>query len=67
MEDKEFSFDTNIILVTFIILLVLKLAKYITWSWWWIFSPFWIPALISIIIVVVHKFIFFVKNKWILV
>lgn len=63
MEDKEFSFDTNIILASFIILLVAKLAGWISWSWWWIFAPFWLLALISIIIVVVHKFIFFIKNK----
>lgn len=24
----------------------LKLTGYITWSWWWVLSPIWIPALV---------------------
>ena len=33
----------------------LKLTGYITWSWWWVLSPFWIPPAIF-----VTFFIFFV-------
>ena len=29
--------------ILFIIFLTLKLTNNIDWSWWWIFSPFWIP------------------------
>ena len=25
------------------IFIALKLTKYIDWSWWWVFSPIWIP------------------------
>ena len=25
----------------------LKLAGYIDWSWWWVMSPLWIPALVA--------------------
>lgn len=28
----------------FLLFLGLKLGKVIDWSWWWIFSPFWIPV-----------------------
>lgn len=34
---------TSVIGVVFIIL---KLTKVITWSWWWVLSPFWIGAAI---------------------
>lgn len=37
--------------ITFI---VLKLCNVITWSWWWVLAPFWIPVgivLASLIIV----------------
>ena len=27
--------------ILFIVFLVLKLCKVITWSWWWITSPLW--------------------------
>ncbi|MFA5670273.1 MAG: hypothetical protein WC967_13605 [Balneolaceae bacterium] len=29
--------------VLFLMFLALKLTNNITWSWWWVFSPFWIP------------------------
>lgn len=29
----------------FITFLVLKLTNVITWSWWWVTSPLWIPVL----------------------
>ena len=28
---------------------VLKLCNVITWSWWWILSPLWIPITISVL------------------
>lgn len=28
----------------------LKLAGIITWSWWWVFSPLWIPFCIIIVV-----------------
>lgn len=32
---------------------VLKLCGVINWSWWWVLSPFWIPAAIVLAIFVV--------------
>lgn len=32
-------------------LIVLKLCKVITWSWWWVLAPTWIPILILILVV----------------
>ena len=31
-----------------IIFIVLKLVKVIDWSWWWVFAPTWISAIISV-------------------
>ena len=31
-------------------LIVLKVAGYITWSWWWVLAPFWLPVLIAIVL-----------------
>lgn len=33
--------------------IVLKLTKCITWSWWWVLSPVWVPVVIAIIAFVV--------------
>lgn len=35
-----------------IVFIVLKLIGVISWSWWWVLSPFWIPFCIGLIIAV---------------
>ena len=35
-----------------ILFIGLKLTGYIDWSWWWVLSPIWIPAIIVIVIVI---------------
>lgn len=32
--------------------IVLKLTGYISWSWWWVLAPIWIPAAILTPIVI---------------
>ena len=32
-----------------IVFIVLQLAGIVTWSWWFVLAPFWIPTLIGII------------------
>lgn len=34
-----------------IVFIVLKLTGYITWSWWWVLAPTWIPIAIAIVII----------------
>jgi hypothetical protein len=36
--------------ILFLIFLVLKLTNHIDWSWWWVTSPLWIPAVIILIV-----------------
>ena len=43
-----------------IVFVVLKLTGNITWSWWWVLAPTWIPAAIILIAV----FIVFVLDEW---
>ena len=35
-----------------LVFIVLKLLDIITWSWLWVLSPFWIPFIIGIILVI---------------
>ena len=35
-----------------LVFIVLKLLGVITWSWLWVLSPFWIPCVIGIILVI---------------
>lgn len=36
-----------------ILFIGLKLTSYIDWSWWWVLSPLWLPALIILAFVAV--------------
>ena len=35
-----------------VVFVVLKLTDVIDWSWWWVFSPLWIPIAILVGIIV---------------
>lgn len=41
------------------VFIILKLCKVITWSWWWVLSPFWISliwvTILSVIWVLLNK------------
>jgi len=36
-----------------IVFIVLRLIGVITWSWWWVLAPIWIPLAIIIILMVI--------------
>lgn len=36
-----------------ILFIGLKLTNYITWSWWWVLSPIWIPLCVVLFILIV--------------
>lgn len=50
-DNKEVTVKTigfpSLLLLSFIIL---KLCNVITWSWWWVLSPIWIPIAILVVI-----------------
>lgn len=46
--NKETNSGLGLGMILFLIFMTLKLTGNITWSWWWIASPLWIPALIVI-------------------
>ena len=34
--------------------IILKLCKIISWSWWWVLAPFWIPIILVIVLVIIY-------------
>lgn len=44
----------GLLVVAFI---VLKLTGHITWSWWWVLSPAWIPVSTVILTLVILSFL----------
>ena len=51
--DNEYKFPLQTVLT--LIFLTLKLCKVITWSWWWVFSPLWIPLVIWLIALAINS------------
>jgi len=43
-----------------IVFIVLKLVGTITWSWWWVLSPLWLPITVVISCGAIGYLIFFV-------
>lgn len=33
--------------------IVLKITGVITWSWWWVLSPIWIPLAIALVVIII--------------
>ena len=53
MSDKKTSSGFGLGTILTLIFLTLKLGGWgvvATWSWWWVFSPIWIPILLVVII-----------------
>jgi hypothetical protein len=46
------------------VLVVLKLLKMIDISWWWVFSPVWIPLAVSLGLIVIGALGFFLSAVW---
>ena len=46
-----------------IVFVVLKLLGMITWSWWWVLSPIWIPVVLGLLFIVVSIAGFLIFGK----
>ena len=44
--------------VLFIVFLILKLVGTISWSWWWVTAPLWIPFGLSIVLIVITSILY---------
>lgn len=63
MTDREVKVGFPIFSVLGIVFITLKLVGVIAWSWWWVLAPFWIPAAISIILVLTIGVLYGWGNK----
>ena len=51
---KKYPKKLHIIGLLGVLFVGLKLTGYITWSWLWVLSPFWIPAILYIITILIY-------------
>ena len=50
--NKETNSGLGLGMILFLIFMTLKLTGNITWSWWWVASPLWIPVLLVMGVIV---------------
>ncbi len=58
---KESSCGIGFIL--FLVFLILKLCGVITWSWWWITAPIWIPCALIMIFALITIILYFLSKR----
>lgn len=46
-----------------LIFITLKLTGHITWSWWWVLAPFWIPFAVVIAVFAIAFLVVFIANR----
>lgn len=49
-EGNSSSGGFGILSVVGIVFVTLKLTETIDWSWWWVTAPFWVPVVLTIVI-----------------
>jgi hypothetical protein len=52
MSNQTTNTGISVYTTIFLIFLILKLTGNISWSWWWVTSPLWIPLLLVLSIMV---------------
>lgn len=50
---KEKNSGLGLLEILGIVFIILKLTKVIDWSWWWVLSPFWISAILIILVIII--------------
>jgi len=53
MGDKRVGLKINILELLLLLFVGLKLTGHITWSWWWVLAPMWIPIAIASMLVII--------------
>jgi len=53
---------TAVLLIVFITLKLAGAGEIATWSWWWVFSPVWIPLVLVMAVAILYGAFLFVSN-----
>ena len=53
MASSKTTSGVSTTMVLFLIFLTLKLTGLISWSWWWVTSPLWIPIALALSILII--------------
>lgn len=55
MENNKITIGCTspLVVIIFLAFFLAKIYNKIDWSWWWVFSPLWIPIVIGITFVII--------------
>jgi hypothetical protein len=62
MSKETTKFNSSILTILFVVLLVLKLTGNINWSWWWVTSPLWLPIAAALVIIAIALIVYNIKK-----
>lgn len=62
MSEEKNNSGINLSTLLFLVFLVLKLTNVITWSWWWVTSPLWLPLAIVVGFALMTYIIILIKS-----
>ncbi len=46
-----------------IVFITLRLCKVITWSWWWVLAPIWIPLAVVIALCILYVILGIIEKR----
>ena len=49
----KFSWSWPVSIIVFLAFFFAKIYNKIDWSWWWVFSPLWIPIVFGITFIII--------------
>lgn len=63
MENKVVYQGPGVLSLLLVAFIVMKLCGVITWPWLWVLSPFWIPLVIAVVVLIIIGIAILVKFK----
>lgn len=61
--EKKTSGSIGILTILFVVFLVLKLVGVISWSWWWVTAPLWMPLALAVILATIIVIVKVITRK----
>jgi MFS superfamily sulfate permease-like transporter len=63
MDPNSTGLGSSFLTLLTLVLIVLKLTGYISWSWWWVLLPLWLGPVIALVVLLGIGLIYFWRYK----
>lgn len=62
-EDVLTAIGLSLPVIVFVVFFILRVAGAISWSWWWVTSPLWIVAAITLATTILYVAVFYFRFR----